>query len=79
MEDPLDHDTSKAVAALQARILRRMTGEERLKLAMEMSLAARAFSTARLRHEHPDWSDSELKRELLRYAFPPGPLPAAIL
>jgi Rv0078B-related antitoxin len=71
------HDTSEKAAALQAEILRKMTGEERLRLAFDMSETVRAFSTARLRHQHPEWSDIDLKRELLRYAFLPGSLPDA--
>jgi hypothetical protein len=31
------HDTSERAAALQAEILRKMTGEERLRLALDMS------------------------------------------
>lgn len=68
-------DTSPAVQAIQDAIHRRMTGEERLKLAMEMSDMARAFALARLRTEHPDWTKWELKRELLRQAFGSEPWP----
>lgn len=35
----------------------------------------RAFALAGLRQRHPDWSDWELKRELLRYAFGSQPWP----
>lgn len=70
-------DTSPAAQAVQDEIHRRMSGEEKLKLAMDMSDMARNFALARLRTEHPDWTDWELKRELLRYAFgaEPWPLP----
>lgn len=68
-------DTSPAAQAVQDEIHRRMSGEERLKLAMDMSDMARAFALARLRAEHPDWTDRELKRELLRYAFGDAPWP----
>lgn len=68
-------DTSPAAQAIQDEIHRRMTGEERLKLAMDMSDMARAFASARLRAEHPDWTDWEIKRELLRYAFGAQPWP----
>lgn len=69
------NDTSPEAAALQASIQRRLTGVERLRLALEMSYAARELALARLRREHPEWSDWELKRELLRYAFGSAPLP----
>jgi len=68
-------DTSPDVTEIQASIHRRMTGAERLKLAFEMSITARELTLARLRARHPDWSDRELKRELLRYAFGSEPLP----
>lgn len=68
-------DTSPEAAEIQANIYRKMTGEERLRLAVEMSVAARELTLARLRAQHPEWSDRELKRELLRYAFGSTPLP----
>lgn len=63
------NDTSPAAEEIQARIHRRMTGVERLMLALEMSESARELALARLRRVHPDWTDRELMRELLRYAF----------
>lgn len=71
-------DTSPTAAALQTRIHRRLPGTIRLQVAMEMSLAAREMSLARLRRQHPEWSDAELKRELVRYSFEPGTLPAVL-
>ncbi|HEX8273073.1 MAG TPA: hypothetical protein VF615_10575 [Longimicrobiaceae bacterium] len=68
-------DTSREAAEIQDGIHRRMTGAERLRLAVEMSIAARELTLARLRAQHPEWSDRELKRELLRYAFGSAPLP----
>ncbi len=68
-------DTSPEIQAIQDEIYRRMTGEERLKLAFELSDTARAFALAGLRQRHPDWTDWELKRELLRYAFGSQPWP----
>lgn len=68
-------DTTPEVQAIQDEIHRRMTGEQRLNLAIEMSEMARGFALARLRSEHPDWTEWELKRELLRYAFGSDPLP----
>jgi len=68
-------DTSRVAAALQAEIYRRMTGAERLRIALDMSLAVRELSMARLQRQHPDWSELALKRELLRYAFLPAAPP----
>ena len=68
-------DTTPTAAALQLSIHRGLTGADRLGLALEMSLTAREFSLTRLRREHPHWSDAELTRELLRYAFLTAPTP----
>jgi hypothetical protein len=72
------HDTTEVADALQREICRRLDGVSRLRLALDMSVAARALSLARLRRQHPDYSDLDLKKALLRLAFPadafPGPL-----
>jgi hypothetical protein len=69
-------DTSAEAQAIQLEIYRAMTGEERLLLALEMSLFARALAKASIRQEHPDWTEGQVARELLRLAFLPEPLPA---
>ncbi len=71
-------DTSPAARALQTKIQRRLTGAERLLLALEMSLSTRELSLARLRQRYPKWSEEDLRRELLRYAFPSRELPPAL-
>jgi hypothetical protein len=43
-----------------------------------MSQAARDTALSRIRAEHPDWTDWEVKRELLRLTFHPHPLPAGL-
>lgn len=53
-----------------------MTGEQKIQIAFEMSMAARELNRARLRDEHPEWSGAQIERELLRLAFFPKPLPA---
>jgi len=68
-------DTSAEAQAVQLQIQRAMTEEQRLLLALEMSLFARALAKARIQQEHPNWTESELARELLRLAFLPHPLP----
>jgi hypothetical protein len=65
----MSHDTSPEAAVIQASIHRRLTGAQRLQIAVEMSQLAREFALTRLRNVHPDWSDAQLKRELLRYSF----------
>jgi len=62
-------DTSQTAADLHTAAQRRLTGEQRLALAFEMSTLARRLSIARLREAHPDWTRADLQRELLRSAF----------
>lgn len=68
-------DTTRAAAAAQAQAQRQLGGPGRLRLAFEMSVVARELALARLRREHPDWSRSQLSRELLRLSFLPEPFP----
>jgi hypothetical protein len=51
------------------------TGPLRFEIALDMSLFARELAATRLRMEHPGRSEWEVRRELLRYAFQPGPMP----
>jgi hypothetical protein len=71
-------DTSPSAQAVQIRIQRAMTGEQRLLMALEMSLFARELTRERIRQEHPEWTETQVARELLRLAFLPDPLPAQL-
>jgi hypothetical protein len=71
-------DTSSAAQAVQLRIQRAMTGEQRLLMAFEMSLFARELAKEGIRREHPEWTGAHVARELLRLAFFPTPLPSWI-
>jgi len=53
-----------------------MPGEQRLLLALEMSLFARELAKEGIRREHPEWSEAQVARELVRLAFLPALLPA---
>lgn len=55
-----------------------MSGEQRLLLAWDMSLFARELARAGIRDAHPEWSEAEIARELLRLAFLPAALPAGL-
>lgn len=55
-----------------------MTGEQRLLIALEMSVFVRELQEARIRQEHPEWPDPEVARELLRLAFQQGLVPARL-
>lgn len=68
-------DTAPSAAAIQLRVLRGLPPIRRLALAFEMSLTARSLLTARLRAEHPDWSEAELRLAVLRLADSTPSLP----
>jgi hypothetical protein len=68
-------DTSDAARARQIEVLRRLSGPDRLRLAFQISLIARGMTLARLRRQHPEWSDAQATRELIRYAFDRDPAP----
>lgn len=71
-------DSTQAAAALQTNVQRGLTGLERLRIAVDMSLFARRLAQARLHQEHPDWTDADVTKELLRAAFAPGELPRGL-
>ena len=71
-------DTSPAAKKRQMQIEAAMTGEERLLEAFDMSLFARELAKTKIRGDHPDWSESEVAREVLRLAFFPDPLPSGL-
>ncbi len=71
-------DTSAAARSVQLRAQRRMSGEQRLLTALEMSLFARELTKAGIRHEHPDWEECAVSREWLRLSFLPHALPAGL-
>jgi hypothetical protein len=69
-------DTSPAAQALQLKIQSAMSGEQRMLLALEMSEFARELAREGIRRDHPQWTEAQVARELLRLAFLPAPLPA---
>jgi len=71
-------DTSPEAAAVQREILRGMTGEQRMKLAFKLTDFMRRSALSRIRSEHPEWTEWQVKRELLRIAFHPEPLPPGL-
>jgi len=71
-------DTSPAAKKRQMEIEAAMSGEERLIEAFDMSLFARELAKAKIRVDHPEWSESQVAREVLRLAFLPEPLPIGL-
>ena len=63
---------------MPAEVLRAMSGEQRILLAFEMSEFVRALARVGIQLDHPDWSESRVKLELLKLAFHPEPLPPGL-
>lgn len=53
-------DTTPAMQAKRDELLRAMTGEERLRIAQELTLAVQQLAFAGLRQRYPDLPDDEL-------------------
>lgn len=65
--------THPEATEIQQDIFRRMTTEERLRIALETSDSMRDVALAALRSRHPELDENGLRRELLRimYGFAP--------
>ena len=62
-------DTSEKAAAIQDRLQDALGPSGRFELAMQLSELAREFALAGVRDRHPDWSDAQLRRELVRILY----------
>ena len=68
-------DTSTEAGAIQRDIFRRMTTEQRLRLALEMSESMRNVALAGLRSRRPELDADELRQELIRIMYQSAPQP----
>lgn len=59
-------DTTAEAHAIQLAIYRRMTMDQRLALALEMSAAARRTSLDGIKARHPDYDEATAIRALFR-------------
>lgn len=59
-------DTSSEMALLQLEIHRRMSLEQKLLLVFELSDLAREFTLAGIRHDHPEWTEIDVRPEYIR-------------
>ena len=64
-------DTSSAALERQRETFRRMTPEQRLAVAAEMSDEIRAVAEAGIRQRHPDYSDAEIRAALVAILLGP--------
>jgi hypothetical protein len=62
-------DTSAAAREVQLAVYRRMSGEQRVQLAMDMSEQARQITREGIAHRHPDWSPRQIHIELIRLMY----------
>lgn len=62
-------DTSERAAAVQNQIHDQLGPSGRFKLAMQMSQLAREFAKSGVRQTHPELSDDELVRELVKIFY----------
>ncbi len=58
--------TDEQPGAEQIKILRAMTGEERLKMAERLYWSARKMKAAGLRSQHPDWPEERVQEDVQR-------------
>ena len=50
----------------QIKVLRAMSGEERLEVAERLYWSARKMKAAGLRSQHPDWSEDRVQADVRR-------------
>jgi hypothetical protein len=71
-------DTSDRAWAIQAAILKSMSGEQRLELAFELSRTVRSLTAARLWQENPAMSHREFIRRFIHCVLPPQEIPRVL-
>lgn len=49
---------------IQIEVLKKMTGGQKLKLAMRLYWSARRLKAAWLRRQHPDWTEEQVQKEV---------------
>lgn len=62
----LDRSQIELLDDTMAKVLRRKTGAERLRIAFGMFSSARRMLLSFLRAEHPDWSEEQIIAEAAR-------------
>ena len=49
---------------IQIDVLKKMTGGQKLKLAMRLYWSARRLKAAWLRQQHPNWTEEQVQRQV---------------
>ena len=50
----------------QIDVYRRMTGQQRLQIAFDLSQLSRELVRSNVRNHHPDWTDEQVEHEVVR-------------
>lgn len=69
MTSPRPLDTSTDADRAQFEVYRRMTGAQRLKIALDMSEFVRECAKSRIRKLYPKMTEKEVTRELIREMY----------
>lgn len=69
MTSPRPLDTSADAHRAQLEVYRRMTGAQRLRIALDMSDFVRECAKSRIRKRHPEMTEQEVTRELIREMY----------
>jgi hypothetical protein len=48
----------------QLNIYKKMSPEQKLRLSLDLYHSARLIKRAGLKHQHPDWSDTQIEKKL---------------
>jgi len=60
------HDTDADADRIQWQIYAKMTGSQRVELAIKMSVAMRQISADGIRHRHPEYDEAQVRHALNR-------------
>jgi hypothetical protein len=67
--DVIPRDTTREAWAVLTQGLRRLDAGTRAGMAIEMSDSLRQIVRGGVRHRHPDWYETSVKREAFRIAY----------
>jgi hypothetical protein len=71
----MPRDIEPEYSDLPIEVLREMSGEERIRLAFELTDRMRRRVWERVCEENPDWPNWQKRVEFMRWFFDPEPLP----
>ncbi len=58
-------DTTPEAAAAQAAVYRRMSGEEKVRIALEMTETVRHLAMTRIAEQHPGFTPAQIREQLI--------------